>query len=97
MVKQRIVRDFNLMKPDALGLRGHADWGRITDEMDVVAARGKLNAQLSGHYAGAAVCRIACNPYAHNILSSKFFWAPKSPRLQGPIPGATFAGRSVQY
>ena len=65
MVEQRIRRDFDFMKMDVGICQIHTNRRRITDEVNVVPARGKLLAKLGGHDAGAAVGGVASDTDAH--------------------------------
>ncbi len=65
MVEERIGSDFHLVKGNVRVAEIHADRRRITDEMNIVAARGKLLAQFGGDHAGTAICWIAGNADTH--------------------------------
>src|SRR5712692_8118416 len=69
MIEERIRDDFDFVEEDVRVTGVHADGRRITDEMNVVTARGKFLAQLRGDYAGAAIRWIACNADAHETAS----------------------------
>ena len=51
-----------IRSPGAAQTDGH----RVADEMNLVAARGELDAQLGGHHARTAVCRVACDSDFHD-------------------------------
>src|SRR5260370_32936985 len=78
MIEERIRDDFDFVEEDVRVAGVHADGRRITDEMNVVTARGKFLAQLRGDYAGAAIRWIACNADAHETASDP---------LTRPVPG----------
>src|SRR5215472_13385184 len=67
MVEQRIAHDFYFVKMNSFTVGIQPDWGSVTDEMNVVAARGKFDAKLRGHDAGAAVSRVASDANAHGV------------------------------
>src|SRR5260370_25894647 len=78
MVEERIGSDFHLVKGNVRVAEIHADRRRIADEMNVVAARGKLLAQLRGDHAGTAIRWIAGDADAHETASDP---------LTRPVPG----------
>lgn len=75
MIEQRISGDLYLMEKNPLARSGQANGHRVTDEMNLVAARGELDAQLGGDHTGAAVRRVA---------SDSDFHADRRPRRSEP-------------
>src|SRR5712691_9341772 len=69
MIEERIRDDLDFVKEDVRVAGVHADGRRITDEMNVVTARGELLAQLRSDHAGAAIRWITCNADAHETAS----------------------------
>ena len=65
MVEERVGGDFHFVKMDAQVIGIHADGRCVTDEMNVVAARGEFHAELGGDDAGTAVRGITGDAYAH--------------------------------
>ena len=59
VVEKRVAGDFDFVEVDAGVVEIHADGRGVADEVDVVAARGELLAELGGDDAGAAVGGIA--------------------------------------
>src|SRR6266852_5699163 len=78
MIEERIRDDFDFVKEDVRVTGVHADGRRITDEMNVVTARGKLLAQLRSDHAGTAIRWIAGYADAHETASHP---------LTRPVPG----------
>src|ERR1700722_1910813 len=54
MVEERVAGDFDFVKMNVRVVGVHADGRGVADEVDVVAARGELLAELGGDDAGAA-------------------------------------------
>ena len=66
MIEKRIRRDFHFVKINPLVRRAQPDRHGVTDEMDFVAPRCKLNSQFRRNHPGAAVRRIACDSDFHS-------------------------------
>jgi hypothetical protein len=66
MVEKRVRGDLDLMKKDPLAGSAQADRHGVTDEVDFVAARGKLDAKLGSDHTGTAVCWIAGDSDFHD-------------------------------
>ena len=64
-IEERIRRDGDFVKVNALVEDVEARGERIADEMDVVASPGQGYPKLRGHHAGAAEGRIAGNSDSH--------------------------------
>src|ERR1022692_4857304 len=65
VLKERIVRDLHLVIVDARGIRVQTDRIRISDEMDLVPARGQFHSQFGGDNPAAAVSWIASDADVH--------------------------------
>jgi hypothetical protein len=76
VVKERVGNHLYFVKMDALTVEAQADRRSIANEVDVVAARGELDAELGGDDAGAAVSGVASDADAHGgcflVVSLKF-------------------------
>ena len=51
VIEERVRRDFHLMKIDIFVRRAQPDRHRVTDEMNLVAARSEFDAEFGGHHA----------------------------------------------
>ncbi len=67
MVKQRIVHHFHFVEVDAVREFGNTHWDGIADEMDVVTAGGKFQAQLCGDNAASSVRGVTGNSDFHGV------------------------------
>src|SRR5215831_21094704 len=67
MVKQWVTYNFDLVKMNALTAWIQPDGRSIADEVNVMAPRGQLDAQLGRHDAGAAVSGVAGDADAHGL------------------------------
>src|SRR6266566_4224388 len=65
MVKERVGNHLHFVKVEALTVEAQADGRCIANEVDLVAARGELDAELRGDDAGAAVSEVASDADAH--------------------------------
>jgi len=65
MVKERVGNHLHFVKVEALTVEAQADRRCIANEVDLVAARGELDAELRGDDAGAAVSGVASDADAH--------------------------------
>ena len=65
MVEERVGGDFDFVEANVAVAKLHADRRGIADEMDLVAAGGKLHAKLGGDNAGAAIGGIAGDADSH--------------------------------
>ena len=70
MVKERIGDHLHFVETDAWIVGIHADRRSVADEMNFMATRGELHAELGGHDARAAVRGIASDTDAHRISES---------------------------
>src|SRR6266478_2204776 len=68
VIEERIGYDFDFVKEDVRVGGIHADGRGVADEVHVVAARGKLLAELGGDDAGAAIGWVAGDADAHETL-----------------------------
>ena len=55
MVEQRVVEHLHFVEVEALRWLRHADRNGVADEMDVMPARGQLQAQFRGHDSTSAI------------------------------------------
>ena len=62
ILEQRISRDIHLVVMDARQARIEPDGIRVSYEVDVVAARGQLEPELSRDDAAAAISRVTGDP-----------------------------------
>ena len=58
ILEQRISADVHFVEIDVRQERRQPERLPVSDEMDLVAARGERDAELGGDRAGSAVCRI---------------------------------------
>ena len=65
VLEERVVRDRDFVVVDVGFAAGEAEGLRVGDEVDLVAARGELDAELGGDDAGAAVGGIAGDADLH--------------------------------
>ena len=70
MVEQRIVHHFNFVEVNPFGSLRHAHGHGVADEVDVVAPRRQLQAELGGHHAASAVGGITGDADFHNRVNS---------------------------
>ena len=70
MVKQRIAGNLHFMELNSVVGVGQADRRRVTDEMDLMTARGQLHSQFGCDHTGAAVGWIAGDPNLHVYSSA---------------------------
>ena len=69
MLEERVVRDGDLVKMD-IGLAAReSERLRVSDEVDVVAARGEFNAEFGSDDSAAAVGGITGDADLHRSLS----------------------------
>jgi hypothetical protein len=66
VLEERVVRDRDLVEADVGLAAGEAEGLRVGDEVDLVAARGELDAELGGDDAGAAVGGVAGDADLHS-------------------------------
>ena len=64
-IKQWVRRDGDFVEVHALVKDVQPRRKRVADEVDVIAAARESDAELRGHDAGAAECRIARNSDSH--------------------------------
>ncbi len=78
MVKERVRDDLDFVEVDALAVGIQANGRGVANEMDIVAAGGKLDAKLGGDDAGAAVGGVAGDADAHDLgfKAPPPFWEP---------------------
>src|SRR5580698_3143743 len=67
MIEQRIGGDLNLVEMNPLARVRQSDGDRVADEVHLMAARGKLNAELRGDHAGSAIRRVAGDSDFHEV------------------------------
>jgi hypothetical protein len=67
VLEERVVVDLDLVKVDVGLAAGEAEGLRGGDEVDLMAARGELDAQFGGHDAGAAVGGITGDANLHTF------------------------------
>ena len=65
VIEKRVIGNFDFVERDVFraGIQPHRR--SVTDEVNVVAARGELHAELGGHDSGAAIGGIAGDAYSH--------------------------------
>ena len=68
VLEERVVGDRDLVVADVGVAAGEAEGLRVGDEVDLVAARGELDAELGGNDAGAAVGGITGDADLHGSL-----------------------------
>lgn len=83
VVEKRVAGDFDFVEMDVRIIGVHADRRGVADEVDVVAARGKLLAKLGGDDAGAAVCWVTSDADFH--------------RRGSPVSSVVSLGQIVQH
>ena len=67
VVEEGVGGDFDFVEEDVRVGEVHADGRGVADEVDVVATRGELLAELGGDNARAAVGWVACDADAHKV------------------------------
>ena len=79
VVEKWIRGDFHFVEEDVLARGVQADGHGVADEVDFVAARGELDAQLGSYDSRAAISRIASDSDFHLRLGDELFlqWAIK--------------------
>jgi len=68
ILEQRVIRYFHFVIEDARGSWIQADRIRVSDEMDVMAAGGQLQAKLGGNDSAASIGRITGDADLHAEL-----------------------------